>query len=321
MFFITIAILNFIWDITTIFNRAINGYYLDGFTTYKLGQAFSFFLIIFGLGLYILRSKPTNKPIWKKITTIVLYILTSLILIGIPSPEIFISLQNSIPEFILLIIWLILNNTGSSKKIKSENNTSDSSENDSTTELNLEDNLVELSKSNETNSIAPHKKVSKFSLKKLLLKILLTAALILYMLSSLTFMNQGDGLTACGVILYIPCFLIIGIYYLILIWRNKSVSGAEIFLLPLLNKINLFKSYHDNRDCKKELVKTVLPFLLSVFICPMLTSIIFINCYDRYHHKGSDALILVLLIPLIILAFSIIKQYAKNWINQSNNIE
>lgn len=63
--------------------------------------------------------------------------------------------------------------------------------------------------------------------KQIILNIVLSMALIIYMCSSLSFMDEGDGLTACGVIFYLPCCFIIATYYLWLIWSKGKVTGAK----------------------------------------------------------------------------------------------
>lgn len=60
-------------------------------------------------------------------------------------------------------------------------------------------------------------KHKKYRSKQLILNIILSMALMIYLCSSLSFMDEGDGLTACGVIFYIPCYFIIMTYYLWLI--------------------------------------------------------------------------------------------------------
>ena len=130
-------------------------------------------------------------------------------------------------------------------------------------------------------------------------------ALMIYLCSSLSFMDEGDGLTACGVIFYIPCYFIIMTYYLWLIWSKGKATGAKMLLLPLLQRVNLFRTYQDDLKGKIELAKTVLPFLLSVFICPMLTSILYYNvCYNK--HSQQEWLMVILLLPPVIMPVAVL---------------
>lgn len=155
--------------------------------------------------------------------------------------------------------------------------------------------------------------------KRLLKRIALSLSLLAYIICSLTFVDEGDALTACGVIFYIPCFIIMLIYYLRLIWSNTKVTGAKMLLLPLLQKFNMFKAYNDNTTCKKELAKTVLPFLLSMIICPILTSILYENVFHRRGQHGW--LMILLLIPPIILVISITKSIVQSWAGQKDHNE
>lgn len=155
--------------------------------------------------------------------------------------------------------------------------------------------------------------------KRLLKRIALSLSLLAYIICSLTFVDDGDALTACGVIFYIPCFIIMLIYYLRLIWSNAKITGAKMLLLPLLQKINMFKAYNDNTTCKKELARTVLPFLLSMIICPILTSILYENVL---HHRSQHGwLMILLLIPPIILVISIAKSFVQSWAGQKDHNE
>lgn len=163
-------------------------------------------------------------------------------------------------------------------------------------------------------------KHKKYRSKQLVLNIILSVALIFYMCSSLSFMHEGDGLTACGVIFYIPCCFIIATYYLWLIWSQGKVTGAKMLLLPLLQRVNLFKAYKDDLNGKMELAKTVLPFLLSVFICPMLTSILYYNvCYNQ--HRQQEWLMVILLLPPVILVISLAKSLVQSWVSQNDHCE
>ena len=163
-------------------------------------------------------------------------------------------------------------------------------------------------------------KHKKYRSKQLILNIILSMALMIYLCNSLSFMDEGDGLTACGVIFYIPCYFIIMTYYLWLIWSKGKATGAKMLLLPLLQRVNLFRTYQDDLKGKIELAKTVLPFLLSVFICPMLTSILYYNvCYNK--HSQQEWLMVILLLPPVILVISLAKSWVQSWVSQNDHSE
>lgn len=120
-----------------------------------------------------------------------------------------------------------------------------------------------------TNKSLNNSGKNRISFKRILINIALSLGLLIYIKYSLYFV-QGN-LKIFGEIFYLPCFLIIAIYYLFLIWSNTKVTGAKMLLLPLLQKINIFKTYNDSLRDRKDLAKTMLPFLLSMVICPMLS--------------------------------------------------
>ncbi|MCH5328803.1 MAG: hypothetical protein J1E02_07260 [Coprobacter sp.] len=164
-------------------------------------------------------------------------------------------------------------------------------------------------------------KRKKTSIKRILINIALSLSLLAYVCFSLLFMAEEEVLTVCGVIFYIPCCGIIVIYYLWLIWNKEKITGAQILLLPLLQKVNKFKAYRDNPKDKKELVKTIMPFLLSMVICPMLTTILFISFSGYNRHSQQEWLIMILLIPPLILVISFFKRFVQDWVTQSSHSE
>lgn len=182
------------------------------------------------------------------------------------------------------------------------------------------DDMSMLESTNRFYTSSKQSRKHNISFKRLLKNIALSFILLVYIIGSLFFMSEGDGLTACGVIFYIPCFIIMLIYYLLLIWSEGKATGAKMLLLPLLQRVNLFRTYQDDLKGKIELAKTVLPFLLSVFICPMLTSILYYNvCYNK--HSQQEWLIVILLLPPVILVISIAKSRVQSWVSQNDHSE
>lgn len=141
-------------------------------------------------------------------------------------------------------------------------------------------------------------------------KIILSLLLIAYAILSCSFMGAyGDWVDASAIIC-IPCWLIIGGYYLYLIWRKEKATGADILLLPLLQKIGIYKSYDDTERDKKNLAKTSLPFLLSLAACPLLVSIL-TACDDHF-----NGIILIMIVP-IMLIISLVLAAKQDWLNKS----
>lgn len=142
-------------------------------------------------------------------------------------------------------------------------------------------------------------------------KIILSILLIAYAVLSSTFMGSAYGDWAgYGIIFCIPCWLIIGGYYLYLIWRKEKAAGADILLLPLLQKIGIYKSYDDTERDKKNLVKTSLPFLLSLATCPLLASVL-TEC-DR----DFNGILLIMIAP-VVLIISLVLGAKQDWLNKS----
>ncbi len=276
---------------------------------------------------YLLFFKPSNTSTGKKIWKAIGY---TLVLIGVNA------LQNT-KEFVMhltysseevnwgmfgficgiLIAGIICIRIGS--KTTEKHASDDISIAENTNRLNTSSKGLMKDKTGNMVNVngSKHK---KYRSKQLILNIILSMALVIYMCSSLSFMDEGDGLTACGVIFYIPCCCIIATYYLWLIWSKGKVTGAKMLLLPLLQKVNLFKTYKDDLKGKIELAKTVLPFLLSVFICPMLTSILYYNvCYNK--HSQQEWLMVILLLPPVILVISLAKSLVQSWVSQNDYSE
>lgn len=276
---------------------------------------------------YLLFYKPSNTSLGKKIWKGIGY---ALVLIGVNA------LQNT-KEFVMhltysseevnwgmfglicgtLIAGTVCIRIGS--KTTERDTTDDICIDESTTQSYTSSKGLMKNKTENMVNVSDSKH-KKYRSKQIILNIILSMALIIYMCSSLSFMDEGDGLTACGVIFYIPCCFIITTYYLWLIWSKGKATGAKMLLLPLLQRVNLFRTYHDDLKGKIELAKTVLPFLLSVFICPMLTSILYYNvCYNK--HSQQEWLMVILLLPPVILVISLAKSWVQSWVSQNDHSE
>ena len=247
-------------------------------------RAFCVFILILGWGIYILLTKPMYSPIWKLIVKCILYILISISIFGVSHSDEFTRLLGIGIEFVsmALLIWLNL-----SGERKTEQNNQKQTKN------------------------------KPIDYKRVILKIILSFVMIVYCISSLSFIDEGDGLTVFGIIFYIPCFVVLVAFYLYLLWRRQQISGSDILLLPLLQRVKLFKSYSNTTDEKKALTQTTLPFILSMIICPMLTSILYFNVrYNEPEELGW--LIIFLFIPPILLLAGLATGFSKYWINKSN---
>lgn len=278
---------------------------------------------------YLVAFKPSNTTFGKKILKIIGYTLVFVAINGLQKVRIetlsylYPYLYDEINWWMfglicgILIVGVVCIRIGS--KTTEKDTPDDICIDESTTQsYTSSKGLMKNKTENKVNvSCYKHK---KYRSKRIILNIILSMILIIYMCSSLSFMDEGDGLTACGVIFYIPCCCIIVTYYLWLIWSKGKATGAKMLLLPLLQRVNLFRTYKDDLKDKIELAKTVLPFLLAVFICPMLTSILYYNvCYNE--HSQQEWLIIILLLPPVILVISLAKSLVQNWVGQNNYSE
>lgn len=224
------------------------------------------------------------SPIWKRIVKCILYILISISIFGVLHSDVFTRLLGLGVEFVSMVLLIWLNLSG---------------------ERNPELKIQNLTKQ------------KSIDYKRLVLKSVLSFAIFVYCVSSLTFMDEGDGLTAFGIIFYIPCFVVLVAFYLYLLWRKQKTSGSAILLLPLLQRVKLFKNYSNTTEEKKVLIKTTLPFILSMIICPMLTSILYFNV-GYNHPKQQEWLIIFLFIPPILLFVGLATGASKYWINKNS---
>lgn len=264
---------------------------------------------------YLVAFKPSNTTLGKKILKIIGYILVFMSINALqkvrvetfsyhyPYPTDEINWEMFVFLCIIMIAGVICIKSGCKTN---EKNTPP-------------DDMSMIESTNRFYSSSKKTRKHNIRFKRLFKRIALSLSLLAYIICSLTFVDDGDVLTACGVIFYIPCFIILLIYYLRLIWSNAKATGAKMLLLPLLQKINMFKAYNDNTTCKKELARTVLPFLLSMIICPMLTSILYENVFHRRSQHGW--LMMLLLVPPIILVISITKSFVQSWVGQKDHNE
>ena len=112
---------------------------------------------------------------------------------------------------------------------------------------------------------------------------------------------------------YFPWFFTLFVYYTYLLWSKKTVTGEKVLLLPLLQKISLFQHYSaESISKKKELIKTVLPFLLTSIVCPFISLLYCDNKHD-YTIPG----LLCATAPILLL-INLVKAYSIKWLYSQN---
>ena len=111
---------------------------------------------------------------------------------------------------------------------------------------------------------------------------------------------------------YIPYYLIFSVYYFYLIWRNKKVKGEDILLLPLLNKLGIYKEFIDEYSQRKKLLQSTLPILITSILAPLIALFFEAN-------RSYDSAPYGLVLPIIAWTIFFIYTYCSEWLNSSNN--
>lgn len=144
---------------------------------------------------------------------------------------------------------------------------------------------------------------------KYAVKICVTLAMACFFIVCSDVFTHCDGMILLA-FFYFPWFVIAFVYYTYLLWSKESVTGEKILLLPLLQKVSLFQNYSaDSIPMKKDLIKTVLPFLLTSIICPLVS----IFCNDRQRDDYTFSALLCAIAP-ILLVINLVKSYSNKWL-------
>lgn len=109
-------------------------------------------------------------------------------------------------------------------------------------------------------------------------------------------------------IFYILWNLLFSFYYLRLIWGEQEISGENILMLPILQKIGLFVNYSSSENMKRKLLYTSFPVIFSSVVCISLCS--FEDLYKYYN--------LLLFIPILITIFCLGSYWIREWLKSSN---
>ena len=147
---------------------------------------------------------------------------------------------------------------------------------------------------------------------KYAVKICVTLTMACFFIVSSVIFTACDGMLFLAVF-YFPWFFTLFVYYTYLLWSKKTVTGEKVLLLPLLQKISLFQHYSaESISKKKELIKTVLPFLLTSIVCPFISLLYCDNKHD-YTIPG----LLCATAPILLL-INLVKAYSIKWLYSQN---
>lgn len=156
-----------------------------------------------------------------------------------------------------------------------------------------------------------------YKIKKICLKIFATIIIAFFFLSCTFWMDEDiDGFPFLA-LFYCPWIFFLFCYYTYILWSKKNVTGERLLLLPVLQKLHLFKDYSSNFDKKRELLRTTLLVLITSIMCPFIATLI----SDSQHDDDNFMLSFFLLIiaPILIIV-NLVKAYSQKWLyNQEQN--
>lgn len=121
-------------------------------------------------------------------------------------------------------------------------------------------------------------------------------------------------------IFYVPFYLIVMSWYLYLLWRKAPATSEDYLLLPLLQKIGLFKSYTNNYELRNAVLKTFVPVYIGTFAISAIVVILNdILCPGGYHSEYPDDISIgsfILFIPIMAWIIFLTYSYGSQWVSK-----
>lgn len=116
-----------------------------------------------------------------------------------------------------------------------------------------------------------------------------------------------------GSLYYFPIFILLFIYYEYLIWRKKSVNVTDVLLLPLLQRVGLYKNIDDTYVLKKKLLVFASVLVGTIFIayCTFGLSL------DDYDAENEGIIIGLLIIDLLAWVVFFFYEYGIQWLKDN----
>ena len=114
---------------------------------------------------------------------------------------------------------------------------------------------------------------------------------------------------------YYPFYLIIGVYYLYLIWRKKEVQSEDILLYPLLKKIGVYSDISNLYLLRKALLSTTVPLLLTTIIISLL--VVSIDSISPEDNGEVSIGSFILSLPVIAWIVFFVYVYGKKWLDNT----
>lgn len=148
---------------------------------------------------------------------------------------------------------------------------------------------------------------------KITKKLLLSFIIIVY--SCIICRQMKDLYYELNLLFYCLFYLVVGVYYLYLVWKREKVQSEDILLYPLLKKIGIYSNISDYYLLRKLLLFSVVPLLLvTVLISLLVVSIDSISPED-YGEVSIGSFILSL--PVIAWIVFFVYVYGKKWLDNT----
>ncbi len=272
----------------------------------ELDYTFEFFkkyaltsILMFGWAVYIFTSGPLRSKKWKRAVKSILYFLSSFMLFGSSSSDPLVGIMAMVLTFVLFFAISLIDIH--KKQNRQENG----------------NGQINGNKQTKDQTILYSQQVSIWRIMgKYAVKICVTLTMACFFIVSSVIFTACDGMLFLA-IFYFPWFFTLFVYYTYLVWSKKAVTGEKVLLLPLLQKISLFQNYSaESISKKKELIKTVLPFLLTSIVCPFISLLLsFLYC----DHKDDYTIpaLLCATAPILLL-INLVKAYSIKWLYSQN---
>jgi|GEM_PF-1535862 len=268
----------------------------------ELDYTFEFFkkyaltsILMFGWAVYIFTSGPLRSKKWKRAVKSILYFLSSFMLLGSSSSDPLVGIMAMVLTFVLFFAISLIDIH--KKQNRQENG----------------NGQINGNKQTKDQTILCSQQVSIWRIMgKYAVKICVTLTMACFFIVSSVIFKACDGMLFLAVF-YFPWFFTLFVYYTYLLWSKKPVTGEKVLLLPLLQKISLFQNYSsESISKKKELIKTVLPFLLTSIVCPFI-SLLYCDDKDDY----TIPALLCATAPILLL-INLVKAYSIKWLYSQN---
>ena len=120
-----------------------------------------------------------------------------------------------------------------------------------------------------------------------------------------------------GSMYYIPIFVLLFLYYQYLIWRRKKVKVEDILMLPILQRIGLYKNINDSYVLKRKLLVFAAILVGTIFIA-------FCTFYlneQNYEYEYDGIITTLLIFDILAWVIFFFYEYGTQWLNNNKSIK